>query len=182
VNAAPRDSASSPATDARFRPHSLKMKFFLLALIAPFASAAVKATAANAAAKEFLETYAADADSTVLPSGLMYKVLKAGTGEKPDVGTPCSCHYEGRTAANYPSGETFDSSIARGSPTTFAPNQVIKAWTEGMQLMPIGSKWELVCPPEIAYGSRAMGAKIPANSVLIFEMEMLSCQGKKSTL
>ena len=109
-------------------------------------------------------------------------MLQAGTGGSPELNTRCSCHYEGRVAKNYPDGETFDSSVARGSPSSFAPRQVIKAWTEGMQMMPIGSKWELVCPPEIAYGSRAMGAKIPANSVLIFEMEMLSCTGKKSEI
>jgi|TARA_B110000208_G_scaffold12697_1_gene15558 FKBP-type peptidyl-prolyl cis-trans isomerase FklB len=160
------------------------VKLFAAAIASLFvgADAAIKSTAANAAAQEFLEAYSTEEGATVMPSGLMYKVLKEGKGEKPDVGTPCSCHYEGRTVANYPDGATFDSSIARGSPTTFAPNQVIKAWTEGMQMMPIGSKWELVCPPEIAYGSRAMGAKIPANSVLIFEMEMLSCTGKKSEI
>ena len=79
-------------------------------------------------------------------------------------------------------GATFDSSIARGKPSTFAPRQVIKAWTEAMQMMTVGSKWELVCPPEIAYGSRAKGERIPANSVLIFTMEMLDCQGVASEL
>jgi len=92
------------------------------------------------------------------------------------------CHYEGRTATNYPSGKTFDSSYARGQPTTFAPRQVIAAWTEAMQKMTVGSKWELVCPPEIAYGGRAMGSDIPANSVLVFTMEMLSCQGVSAEL
>ena len=92
------------------------------------------------------------------------------------------CHYEGRTATNYPSGKTFDSSYARGQPTTFAPRQVIAAWTEAMQKMKVGSKWELVCPPEIAYGGRAMGSDIPANSVLVFTMEMLSCQGVSAEL
>ena len=71
---------------------------------------------------------------------------------------------------------------ARGQPTTFAPRQVIAAWTEAMQKMKVGSKWELVCPPEIAYGGRAMGSDIPANSVLVFTMEMLSCQGVSAEL
>ena len=92
------------------------------------------------------------------------------------------CHYEGRTATNYPSGKTFDSSYARGQPTTFAPRQVIAAWTEARQKRKVGSKWELVCPPESAYGGRAMGSDIPANSVLVFTMEMLSCQGVSAEL
>ena len=112
----------------------------------------------------------------------MYRVLKDGSGGSPESATPCSCHYEGRTATNYPSGKTFDSSYARGQPTTFAPRQVIAAWTEAMQKMTVGSKWELVCPPEIAYGGRAMGSDIPANSVLVFTMEMLSCQGVSAEL
>merc|ERR1712046_84587 len=159
-------------------------KCFLLVVLACLAMVsveAIKATAADSESKAFLEKYAADKDATELPSGLIYKVVKSGTGGKPSVSTPCKCHYEGRLAKNYPSGETFDSSYARGQPTTFAPNQVIKGWTEAMQLMTVGSKWELVCPPEIAYGSRSMGAKIPANSVLVFTMEMLSCQGVKES-
>merc|ERR1711998_489721 len=155
-------------------------KCFLLVALACLAMVSVEAikdTAANAESKAFLEKYAADKDATTLPSGLIYKVVKAGTGGKPSVSTPCKCHYEGRLATNYPSGPTFDSSYARGQPTTFAPNQVIKGWTEAMQKMDIGSKWELVCPPEVAYGSRAMGATIPANSVLVFTMEIISCQG-----
>jgi len=144
---------------------------------APGLASAVKDTAANADAKAFLTKYSSESDTTELPSGLIYKVLKKGPGGSPKVNTPCSCHYEGRLSSNYPSGETFDSSYSRGQPTTFAPNQVIKAWTEAMQLMTVGSMWELVCPPEIAYGSRSMGAKIPANSVLVFTMEMLSCNG-----
>jgi FKBP-type peptidyl-prolyl cis-trans isomerase FklB len=157
------------------------MKFAVLASLFSTA-AAIKQTAANADAQAFLKEYEAEDASVVMPSGLMYKILKEGKGEKPDVGTSCSCHYEGWLPKNYPDGATFDSSVARGSPTSFAPNQVIKAWTEAMQMMPIGSKWELVCPPEIAYGSRAMGSQIPANSVLVFQMEMLSCVGKKSEI
>ena len=79
-----------------------------------------------------------------LPSGLQYKVLRTGEGaHHPTADSSCECHYEGRTAQSYPSGETFDSSYARGSPTSFAPNQVIKGWTEAMQLMVEGDKWEM---------------------------------------
>ena len=154
----------------------------LLLLALAQCSAAIKATAASADQKAFLEKYASEEGAVTKDSGLIYKVLKDGTGGSPGLATPCSCHYEGRLATNYPSGKTFDSSYARGSPTTFAPRQVIKAWTEAMQEMKVGAKWELVCPPEIAYGSRAMGADIPANSVLVFTMEMLSCQGVQAEL
>ena len=150
----------------------------LLALVP--CAVTIKHTAANAAAKQFLESYAANADSNELPSGLMYKILNAGTGGKPSASTSCQCHYEGRLSSNYPSGPVFDSSYKRGSPSSFAPNQVIKGWTEAMQMMPVGSKWELVCPPEIAYGGRSMGSKIPANSVLVFTMELISCKGVHS--
>ena len=77
-------------------------------------------------------------------AGLQYKVINAGDGkEHPLVSTPCACHYEGRSAKDYPDGPKFDSSYDRGSPSTFAPNQVIKGWTEAMQLMVQGDKWEM---------------------------------------
>eukprot|EP00940_MAST-03C_sp_MAST-3C-sp2_P002361 g2361.t1 len=158
-------------------------KFFALLFLLCLPSAcAVKATKANAEAKAYLEEYAAREDTVELESGLIYRVIKDGNGGSPGLSTPCSCHYEGRLSSNMPSGEKFDSSYDRGSPSTFAPNQVIKGWTEAMQMMKVGSKWELVCPPEIAYGSRARGSRIPANSVLVFTMEMLSCKGVKSEL
>jgi len=143
----------------------------------PHACVSLPHTSASADATKFLEDYAAQSGTVALPSGLLYKVLKEGHGGKPSVQTPCRCHYEGMLSRNYPGGPTFDSSYKRGEPTTFAPNQVIKGWTEAMQLMPVGSKWELVCPPEIAYGSSAMGRDIPAHSVLVFKMELLSCDG-----
>mmetsp|Transcript_25449 Transcript_25449/g.87066 ORF Transcript_25449/g.87066 Transcript_25449/m.87066 type:complete len:160 (-) Transcript_25449:187-666(-) len=159
----------------------MKLVAFFFACVVASVSA-IKDTAANAEAKAFLEKYATEEGAVVKESGLMYKVLQDGKGGSPSVNTPCSCHYEGRIVSNYPDGATFDSSIARGKPSTFAPRQVIKAWTEAMQEMKVGAKWELVCPPEIAYGSRAMGADIPANSVLVFTMEMLSCQGVQAEL
>lgn len=112
----------------------------------------------------------------------MYRVLVEGSGQLPTVSTPCDCHYEGRLSSNYPDGPTFDSSYERGRPTTFAPSQVIAGWTEAMLLMREGAKWELVCPPEIAYGSRRMGAVIPPNSVLVFAMELLECKEKGTEL
>jgi FKBP-type peptidyl-prolyl cis-trans isomerase FklB len=112
-----------------------------------------------------------------LPSGLQYKVLQEGTGTfHPAKNTPCSCHYAGTLI----DGTTFDSSYDRGSPTTFAPNQVIKGWTEAMQLMVQGDKWELYIPSELGYGDAGSGAKIPGGSVLVFQMEILELQGNEA--
>ena len=92
-----------------------------------------------------------------------------GTGTvSPAVGTPCACHYAGRLL----DGTEFDSSYKRGAPTTFAPKQVIAGWTEAMQLMVEGDKWEMYIPPNLAYGDRAMG-NIPPGSTLVFEMEII---------
>ncbi|CAD7965072.1 unnamed protein product [Amoebophrya sp. A120] len=115
-----------------------------------------------------------------LPSGLAYKVLKAGEGkEHPLVGTPCACHYAGTLIPQNGAekGKEFDSSYKRGAPTTFAPNQVIAGWTEAMQLMVQGDKWEMYIPPNLAYGDRAMGQDIPAGSTLVFTMEIMEIKG-----
>lgn len=106
-----------------------------------------------------------------LPSGLMYKELKAGDGKTPTISTPCKCHYSGTLI----DGTEFDSSYKRGEPLTFAPNQVIKGWTEAMQLMKEGSKWELYIPSELGYGDRGAGGSIPGGAALVFTMEMLEC-------
>ena len=112
-----------------------------------------------------------------LESGLMYKVLKAGDGEfHPTKDSPCDCHYAG-TLIN---GEEFDSSYKRGKPTTFAPKQVIKGWTEAMQLMVEGDKWEMYIPSELAYGDRGAGGKIPGGAALVFQMEIIKIKGDKT--
>ena len=104
-------------------------------------------------------------------SGLQYRVLKSGPegGPSPKKSTPCMCHYSGKTIA----GEEFDSSYKRGQPTKFAPNQVIKGWTEAMQMMREGDKWELVIPSELAYGRSSPTPLIKPDSVLVFEMEIV---------
>ena len=118
----------------------------------------------------FLKENAERPGVITLPSGLQYKVLEEGPGmDHPKVGTPCECHYAGRLL----DGTEFDSSYSRGSPSTFAPNQVIKGWTEAMQLMKEGDKWELVIPSELAYGDRQMGADITPGAVLVFTLEMI---------
>merc|ERR1712066_775116 len=109
-----------------------------------------------------------------------YKVLRAGDGDShPTKSSPCECHYEGRDAKNYPDGPKFDSSYDRGSPTTFAPNQVIKGWTEAMQLMVEGDKWEMYIPSELGYGDSGSPPKIGGGDVLIFRMEILKILGDK---
>jgi FKBP-type peptidyl-prolyl cis-trans isomerase len=109
-----------------------------------------------------------------LPSGLQYKILTAGTGPKPTASDSVKCNYRG-TLIN---GTEFDSSYKRGQPATFAVGQVIKAWTEALQLMPVGSKWQLFVPSSLAYGERGAGAEIGPNATLIFEVELLSIEEK----
>jgi len=106
-----------------------------------------------------------------LPSGLQYKVLTQGTGAIPKATNKVKVHYEGHLI----DGTEFDSSYKRGEPTSFGVNQVIKGWTEALCLMPVGSKWELYIPYNLAYGERAAG-KIPPFSTLIFTVELLSIE------
>ena len=122
----------------------------------------------------FLAANKAKTGVVTLPSGLQYKILKEGTGSKPAATDSVVCHYRG-TLIN---GTEFDSSYKRGEPATFPVNGVIKGWTEALQLMPVGSKWQLFIPPDLAYGPRGAGADIGPNATLIFEVELLSIQGK----
>ena len=110
-----------------------------------------------------------------LPSGLQYKVLTAGTGPKPTASDSVKCNYRGALI----NGTEFDSSYKRGQPATFAVGQVIKAWTEALQLMPVGSKWQLFLPADLAYGDRGAGADIGPDATLIFEVELMSIQPAK---
>jgi len=109
-----------------------------------------------------------------LPSGLQYKILTAGTGSKPTSADTVVCNYRG-TLIN---GTEFDSSYKRGQPATFPVSGVIKGWTEALPMMPVGSKWQLFIPADLAYGDRAPGPEIGPNSTLIFEVELLSIQPK----
>jgi len=112
---------------------------------------------------------------TALPSGLQYKVLKEGTGPKPTATDSVKCNYRG----TFIDGKEFDSSDKHGGAATFPVNGVIKGWTEALQLMPVGSKWQLFVPPDLAYGARGAGADIGPNETLIFEVELLSIEQKK---
>jgi len=109
-----------------------------------------------------------------LPSGLQYKILKEGTGPKPTASDTVVCNYAGTLI----DGTEFDSSYKRGEPATFGVGQVIKGWTEALQLMPVGSKWQLVIPPDLAYGSKGAGNVIGPDSTLVFDVELMSIKGK----
>ena len=102
-------------------------------------------------------------------SGLQYEVIVMGKGEKPAATDQVKVHYTGKTI----DGQVFDSSVQRGEPITFGLNQVIPGWTEGLQLMPVGSKFMLYIPSELGYGERGAGALIKPGSTLIFEVELL---------
>jgi FKBP-type peptidyl-prolyl cis-trans isomerase len=106
----------------------------------------------------------------VLPSGLQYKMIKQGTGAKPTINDVVTCNYKGSLL----DGKEFDSSYKRGEPATFPVKGVIKGWTEALQLMPVGSKFELWLPPDLAYGEHGAGADIGPNETLVFEVELLS--------
>ena len=124
---------------------------------------------ATAEGTAFLAANAKKKGVQVMPNGLQYKVITEGTGPKPVDGQTVSTHYKG-TLIN---GKQFDSSYDRGEPTSFNINQVIPGWTQALKMMPVGSKWEIYIPQELAYGERAMGANIPAYSTLIFTIELL---------
>jgi FKBP-type peptidyl-prolyl cis-trans isomerase FklB len=104
-----------------------------------------------------------------LPSGLQYKIIKAGKGKKPTDADTVECHYRGTLI----DGTEFDSSYRRGQPASFPVNGVIAGWTEALKLMPVGSKWQLFVPSQLAYQEHGAGADIGPNATLIFEVELL---------
>lgn len=124
-------------------------------------------------AKEAGEKYLAENKKregvVALPSGLQYKILTEGNGPKPKASDTVKCHYEGRLI----NGQVFDSSIRRGEPAEFPVSGVIPGWVEALQLMPVGSKWQLYIPSELAYGAHGAGQSIGPNETLIFDVELL---------
>jgi FKBP-type peptidyl-prolyl cis-trans isomerase FklB len=134
----------------------------------------VKAKEASGPARKAGEAFLAenkDKEGVVaLPSGLQYKILTAGTGPKPTASDTVTCNYRG-TLLN---GKEFDSSYKRGQPASFPVSGVIKGWTEALQLMPVGSKWQLFIPADLAYGDRGAGGDIGPGETLIFEVELIS--------
>ncbi|MUL08044.1 FKBP-type peptidyl-prolyl cis-trans isomerase [Aliivibrio fischeri] len=131
-----------------------------------------RAEASKAAAAEgeaFLADNALRPEVTVLESGLQYEVLTEGTGEIPTSDKTVRVHYHGMLT----NGAVFDSSVERGQPAEFPVTGVISGWVEALQLMPVGSKWKLSIPQNLAYGERGAGAAIPPYAALVFEVELL---------
>ena len=128
-----------------------------------------KAAATLQAGMDFLAGNATKEGVVTLASGLQYQVITMGSGAKPTATQNVTCHYEGRLI----DGTVFDSSKKRGVPATFPLNRVIPGWTEGLQLMPVGSTFRFFIPPYLAYGERSAGAHIKPNSTLIFDVELL---------
>jgi len=128
-----------------------------------------KAEANLKAGQEFLAANKSKPGITELPGGLQYEVMTQGDGEKPTEFNTVTCHYHGTLI----DGTVFDSSVRRGQPASFPLNMVIKGWTEGLQLMPVGSKYRFFIPPHLGYGDRQVSATIGPNSTLIFEVELL---------
>lgn len=126
------------------------------------------------AGQQFLAANKSKEGVVTLPSGLQYKILKEGAGPKPVATDTVAVNYRGTLL----DGTEFDSSYKRGKPATFPVGQVIKGWTEALQLMPVGSKWQVFVPSDLAYGERSPGAEIGPNSTLIFEIDLLSIQTK----
>jgi FKBP-type peptidyl-prolyl cis-trans isomerase FklB len=122
----------------------------------------------------FLAANKAKEGVVTLPDGLQYKILKEGAGPKPSAADSVVCNYKGTLIDN----TEFDSSYKRGQPATFPVGQVIKGWTEVLQLMPVGSRWQVFVPSELGYGPRGACGAIGPNAALIFEIELLSIQGK----
>lgn len=119
--------------------------------------------------EDFLAKNRAEAGVVVLPSGLQYKILVEGNGAKPTGDATVKVDYTGTLI----DGQVFDSSVERGTPAEFQVDQVIPGWTEALQMMPVGSKWMLYIPADLAYGDRQAGQLIKPNSTLIFEVELL---------
>ena len=119
--------------------------------------------------KAFLAENAKKEGVVTLPSGLQYQVLQEGNGKKPSATDRVKCHYEGTLI----DGTLFDSSIKRGQPAVFSLNQVIKGWTEGLQLMGEGAKYRFFIPSQLGYGAQQAGEMIPPHSTLIFDVELI---------
>jgi FKBP-type peptidyl-prolyl cis-trans isomerase len=144
------------------------MRFISKALVAAVIAAAPGAALAPSAAR-------AEPETTLTASGLKYIDTKPGKGETPKIGQTAVMHYTGWLYVNGAKGKKFDSSHDHGQPFEFklGMGQVIKGWDEGIETMKVGGKRTLIIPPELGYGARAMGSAIPANSWLIFDVELL---------
>ena len=139
-------------------------------LVKQAADAKVVGDKNKSAGDAYLAANKAKEGVVTLASGIQYKVLTRGTGKQPGIEDTVECHYRGTLI----DGKEFDSSYKRGQPATFPVKGVIKGWTEALQLMPVGSKWQVFVPPDLAYGARGAGADIGPNAALIFEIELVA--------
>jgi len=148
----------------------MSLRSYIVQLRAEQAARNAEKSAKNKdAGEQFLAANKTKPGVITLPSGLQYQVIKEGTGPKPALTDKVKTHYHGTLI----DGTVFDSSVDRGQPISFAVNGVIPGWTEALQLMPVGSKWRLFIPADLAYGDRQSGPKIGPNSALIFDVELL---------
>jgi FKBP-type peptidyl-prolyl cis-trans isomerase FklB len=120
-------------------------------------------------AAQFMEANAARDEVSITDSGLQYEVLETGSGATPGPGATVVTHYHG----TFVDGTVFDSSVERGEPAEFGVNQVIPGWTEALQMMSVGDKWRIACPPTLAYGEQGAGDSIPPNTALVFEIHLI---------
>ena len=134
----------------------------------------VQAESNKKAGEAFLADNKTKDGLVTLPSGLQYKILKEGTGPKPTAADTVVCNYKGTLIDS----TEFDSSSKHGGPATFPVSGVIKGWTEALQLMPVGSKWQLFIPSDLAYGAQGRPPVIGPNATLVFEIELMSIQPK----
>jgi len=123
----------------------------------------------KALAEQFMLANAQRDEVTVTDSGLQYEVLESGSGDKPGLQSTVVTHYHGTLV----DGTVFDSSVQRGEPAEFGVNQVIPGWTEALQLMSVGDKWRIACPPKLAYGDQGAGDAIPPDTALVFEIHLI---------
>lgn len=126
------------------------------------------------AGEQFLAENGKRVEVKTTPSGLQYEVLEEGTGVQPTAGDRVTVHYTGKLI----DGTVFDSSVDRGEPATFGVTQVIPGWVEALQMMKAGSKWRLFIPSALAYGPQGAGGIIGPNQTLIFDVELISVEGK----
>jgi FKBP-type peptidyl-prolyl cis-trans isomerase FklB len=133
------------------------------------AAARENSAAVRKAGETFLASNKSKQGVVALPSGLQYQVMKEGSGPRPSINDTVRCHYTGTLI----DGTKFDSSVDRGEPAEFPVGGVIRGWVEALQLMPVGSKWKLFIPSELAYGDNQAGPTIAPGSTLIFEVELL---------
>ena len=150
--------------------HQYMQKFQQMVQQAGQQAVAKAAESNKKAGAEFLAENAKKEGVKVTASGLQYRVITEGSGAKPVASSKVKVHYTGKLL----DGTVFDSSVQRGEPIDFALNQVIPGWTEGVQLMTPGSKYEFFIPSNLAYGERGAGAAIPPGAVLVFEVELLA--------